>query len=199
MCSTGSSTSGVTAGPLNPGNARASTTDCESLQLSASMLHVASGLYLSGGYAKLSDNNSRDALNATLTVPGSATASGDSSFWWIQGGWQAKLNPLGSTIFWGQYLDVETGLGVAGQNVQTLAAGDVINSTGGVALIAGGNTQAWSLGISQNIDAAAMTLYMGFHNYSTEGTLINRATGVKSKANAIDDMQVFFTGATIRF
>jgi len=198
MCSTGAVNFGVTTGG-NPATDRGSNTDCESLQLSASMLHVASGLYLSGGYGKLTDNNSREALNATLTVPGSATASGDSSFWWIQGGWQAKLNPLGNTIFWGQYLDVETGLGVAGHNVQTIAATDVLNSTGGTALIAGTNTQVWSLGVSQQIDAAAMTLYMGFHNYSTEGTLIRQATGAKSKANAIDDMQIFYTGATIRF
>jgi hypothetical protein len=57
----------------------------------------------------------------------------------------------------------------------------------------------WSLGVSQQITAAAMTLYAGFHNYETSGTLIRQSSGARSAARPIDDMQLFYTGATIRF
>lgn len=117
----------------------------------------------------------------------------------MQAGWQARLNSLGNTIFWGQWTEYSTGLGVANSDVQTVAATDQLNATGGVALIAGTSSQVWSLGISQLIDAAAMTLYAGFHNYETAGTLIRQSTGARSATRPIDDMQVFYTGATIRF
>jgi hypothetical protein len=199
MCSTGEATSGSTTD-----GTRESNTDCNSLQVSASILDTSSGLYLSGGYARMDDRLSQRALNTALgnvagSIAAAGPAQGDSSAWWVQAGWQARLNPLGSTIFWGQWTEYDTGLGVASSNVQTLATGDAINATGGTALIAGTSTQVWSLGISQNIEAAAMTLYAGFHNYETSGTLIRQSTGVRSSARPIDDMQLFYTGATIRF
>ena len=199
MCSTGEATSGSTTD-----GTRESNTDCNSIQASASLLHTASGLYLSGGWAQMQDKLSQRALNTALgnnaaSIAAAGAAKGESSAWWVQAGWQARLNTLGSTIFWGQWTEYSTGLGVATSNVQTLAVGDVLNNTGGTALIAGTSTNVWSLGISQNIDAAAMTLYAGFHNYETSGTLIRQSTGARSSARAIDDMQLFYTGATIRF
>lgn len=199
MCSTGA----VTAG--SPANGtRESNVDCNSIQASGSALHVPSGLYLSGGWAQMQDKNSQRALNAALSnvaasIAAAGPAKGESAAWWVQAGWQARLNSLGNTIFWGQWTEYSTGLGVANSDVQTVAATDQLNATGGVALIAGTSSQVWSLGISQLIDAAAMTLYAGFHNYETAGTLIRQSTGARSATRPIDDMQVFYTGATIRF
>ena len=116
----------------------------------------------------------------------------------IQGGWQAKLNPLGNTIFWGQYQVMDNGLGVNNNVLQVVQAADQLNSFGTNAIISGNTLKAWSLGVSQNIDAAAMTLYAGFHNYTNDITLRNTA-GATRKSNSIDDMQLFYTGATIKF
>ena len=180
--------------------ATVSQVDCNSWQASASLLHVPTGLYVSGGGAQGTDKNAK----ATATAGGLAAAAVASvdekfGFWWIQAGWQAKLNSLGSTIFWGQYQVMDNGLGVNSNAIQTLASSDSLNSTLSTAWLAGNTVKVWSLGVSQNIDAAAMTLYAGFHNYSNEITLLTPATGVKTKANAIDDMQLFYTGATIKF
>ena len=68
-----------------------------------------------------------------------------------------------------------------------------------MAFLTGTRTGVWGGGVSQEITAAALTLYAGFHSYSTEGTLMHATTGVTRKANPIDDMQVLYTGATIRF
>ena len=45
-----------------------------------------------------------------------------------------------------------------------------------------------------------MMLYAGFHNVSTDITLGSAdARRPARKSNPIDDMQVFYTGATIKF
>ena len=205
FCSTGASGNagpgtqtqmfGGTAGP--GGTDLGSTGDCSAIQASASMLHVPTGLYVSGGFAQLDDKLSNQA--ALARTNGNQTGNGKSEFWWVQAGWQAKLNSLGNTIFWGQYVDVSAGLNAANGAVSTIAAADVLNSIGAMAIQRSASTQTWGLGVSQNIDAAAMTLYAGFHNVQTELTLGSTTSTTIRKANAIDDMQIFYTGATIKF
>ncbi len=192
MCSLGAATGTVVLPETG------SNVSCYGIQASASILHAATGLYVSGGGAQMTDNNASAALLArSAGVTGNADNS--SGAWWLQLGWQARLNGLGNTIFWGQYVEYNTGLGVNNNLLQTVAANDSINSFSAPAFLTGTRTGVWGGGVSQEITAAAMTLYAGFHTYSTEGTLMNVATGVTRKANAIDDMQVLYTGATIRF
>jgi len=188
----------VFGGTTGPGSSDlGSTGDCSAIQASASMLHVPTGLYVSGGFAQLDDKLSNQA--ALARTGGRQTGNGTSEFWWVQGGWQAKLNSLGNTIFWGQYVDVSGGLNAANGTVSVIAATDVLNSLGTAAIQRSASTQTWGLGVSQQIDAAAMTLYAGFHNVQTELMLGSTTSTARAKANAIDDMQVFYTGATIKF
>jgi hypothetical protein len=204
ICSTGASgnlQTGAMALPGTPGpngTALGSSVDCNSIQASGSLLHVPTGLYLSGGGGIVNDGNAA-AASLARTNGWQGSGDGQHTFWWVQGGWQAKLNTLGNTIFWGQYQETKTGLGSASSLVQTVAATDVLNSLGAAAIIRGTETSAWGLGVSQQIDAAAMTLYAGFYNVSTSGTLGAISSGATAKTNAIDDMQLFYTGATIRF
>ena len=204
MCSTGASGNTTTAaanmqvGAAQPGLDLGSTVSCSSITASGSLLHVPTGLYVSGGYGKMEDDNANAAALAR-TGNNQDGVGGSNSFWWIQGGWQTKLNALGNTIFWGQYVDVRTSLGTSNSLVQTVASNDVLNALGTASIIRGTDTQSWGLGVSQNIDAAAMTLYAGFHNVTTGGVLGAIATTARARTNPIDDMQVFYTGATIRF
>ena len=180
--------------------------NCDSIAASASLMHVPTGLFISGGGTQIHDKNSQQALNAASTNLAAGTNragfDGKSGIWWLMGGWEAKLNSLGKTTFWGQWVQYDNGLGVQNSVVQTVAATDVINSLGSTALLGGASTKYWGLGVSQHIDAAAMVLYAGFHSGSTEISLINRsATAInqRAKSNPIDDFQTFYTGATIRF
>jgi hypothetical protein len=203
ICSTGASgnNSNANANPTlagGPGSNLGSSISCEGIQASGSLLHVPTGLYLSGGGGIVNDGNAA-AASLARTNGWQGSGDGQHTFWWVQGGWQAKLNTLGNTIFWGQYQETKTGLGSANSLVQVVASNDVINSLGREAIIRGTETSAWGLGVSQNIDAAAMTLYAGFYNVSTSGTLGSISSGATAKTNAIDDMQLFYTGATIRF
>jgi len=204
MCSTGAAgnTGNANADPVLggtvPGRDLGSNVDCSAWQASGSLLHVPTGLYVSGGGAQLTDDNANAALVAR-TAGNQTGAKGKDGFWWIQAGWQAKLNPLGNTIFWGQLTQFNTGLGVNNSIVQVVAANDALNSLNAASVIRSTSTDIWSLGVSQNIDAAAMVLYAGFHNYTTEGTIGAIGNTARAKTRAIDDMQVFYTGATIKF
>lgn len=206
MCTTGASGNsgnnlaigGAAAG--TPSTDLGSTIDCSTITASASLMHVPTGLYVSGGWGQITDKNSGAGLLAR--APNQFGTSGTHESWWVQAGWQAKLTSLGNTIFWGQYQEYSTGAGVASNVTQTIAGTDPLVASTGVALgtsvIRSASTQVWGGGVSQNIDAAAMTLYAGFYNYSTELTLGSAAGTARAKTN-VDDMQVFYTGATIRF
>ena len=205
FCTTGASGNNANAGANaivggGPGNDLGSSISCDSIQASGSLLHVPTGLYLSGGIGILNDKNGAQAALAR-TNGNQGGASGQSTAWYVQAGWQAKLNSLGNTIFWGQWTEFNTGLNSANNIVSTVAGTDVLAQGTGFAnsIIRSTSTQVWSLGVSQEITAAAMTLYAGFHNMSTEGVLGNVTSANRVKTNAIDDMQVFYTGATIKF
>jgi hypothetical protein len=186
------------SGPAN--TSLDSAVDCSSFSGSASIMHVPSGVYLSGGYGQLEDKN-RKTLASTLSAGLSARVKETDSSWWVQAGWVAKLNALGSTTFWANYASYESHGNIRNQAFEGIGANDVLNSFAGVATInvlkAESNT--WSVGVTQDISAASMKIYAGYLSSSADLTLINRATSETRKSNPIDDFGVFFTGATIRF
>lgn len=188
-----------------PGNDAGSNTVCSAIQAGASLMHTPTGLYISAGGGQSEDHNLQAAFQQRSGLLGLANRPGGdpkSGSWYVQAGWEASLSTLGKTTFWGQYVAHNVGLGVLGSLVQTLAANDPINSLGQTALLGGSNATAWSLGIAQNIDAADMTLYLGYQRASTEISLISQsptATITRARSNPIDDFHALYTGATIRF
>ena len=210
MCSLGSVGNDPVAGanPIvggGPGNDAGSNTACTAIQVGASLMHTPTGLYITAGGGQSDDHKSQAAFQQRSGLLGLANRPGNdpkSGSWYVQAGWEASLSTLGKTTFWGQYVAHNVGLGVFGSLVQTLAANDTINSLGETALLGGSNAGAWSLGITQNIDAADMALYLGYQRASTEISLISqspRATRTRAMSNPIDDFQALYTGATIRF
>ncbi len=81
-------------------------------------MHVPTGLYVAGGWAEWTDNNRRK-------ITGLSTYNVDDTddFWYVQVGWQAKLNSLGNTIFWGQYMEKNDGLNVNGGAPSSVTGG----------------------------------------------------------------------------
>ena len=106
---------------------------------SASILHVASGLFLTGAYVS-QDNGD--------------TSSRDTTLWYVQGGISKNWTGLGKTSLYGEYAQVEDSL--LSPNYTTKAFQGF------------GNAEVWGLGVVQHIDAAAMELYLSYRNYSGE-------------------------------
>jgi predicted porin len=83
---------GVGGDPLNHTEA-----DCNHWTAAASVLHVPTGLFLSGGYVSFTDNNR------------AVTLDDNDEAWWVHGGIEQKYFALGKTTLYGEYGEQENG------------------------------------------------------------------------------------------
>ena len=142
---------------------------------SASVLHVATGLYLTGTYV--------DRDNDTAGVP-------NTTLWYVQAGISKNWTGLGNTVLYGEYARVDDGIICGAGACQPFGgnASDIIDSS---------KATVWGLGVVQHIDAAAMELYLAYRRYSAEvhspeGNFIEGTESYNS-------MDVVVGGARIRF
>lgn len=148
--------------------------DCEWWGGAATVQHAPTGLYVYGGYGQTIDHN------VTLMQ---ATAEETSSMWFVQGGIEQKWLPLGKTTVFGEYRHDDLG----SRADKTLTVG----STSGY--LREGNVNFWAAGVVQNIDAAAMDLYVIYRH--ADGDLTNAAGATKE----LDAFDMVITGARIQF
>jgi hypothetical protein len=178
------------------------------LGFSASILHVGSGLFLQGSHITFRRANLDNAKPTPLS-PNTAQDGGydTGTLWHVQGGIAKNWTGLGNTALYGEYAQ--------GRNLQRtfspvtdqIAAGDIvfftdtkgdnIVSPAAIQAVNGSNVYTmWGLGVVQNIDAAAMELYLAFRNHS-----LNR-NGESTGANAgvaVNDIQTVMGGVRIAF
>jgi hypothetical protein len=145
---------------------------------SASVLHVASGLFLTGAYVDRDNDNGHS--NTTL--------------WYLNGGIAKNWTGLGNTVFYGEYARVNDGVNgciVGGSN--TLPSCDSAADFGVTSgTITGSEATIWGLGVVQNIDSAAMEIYLSYRRYEAE---LNTTAGTTH----FNDMDVVVGGARLRF
>ena len=106
---------------------------------SASVMHVPTGLFVSGGYG---DINSNDAF---VSQKG----------WWAIAGIQKNYFGPGATTFYGEYGAVD----FDNESID-LVRGRIGDRMDG---------DYWGLGVVQTIDAAAMDLYLQYRKYNLDG------------------------------
>jgi hypothetical protein len=113
--------------------------DIEPNQLkgSASILHVSSGLFLTGAFVH-QDND--------------VAGADDTRLWYLQGGISKNWTGLGNTVLYGEYARVDDG-------VQAVANG----GTGAVGTDS--RVNMWGIGVVQHIDAAAMEVFLAYKNF----------------------------------
>jgi hypothetical protein len=167
-------------------NSGGSDVSCDEIGLSASIIHVPTGLFVTGAYGQKTDDNRR-------LVVGLANARDKDEFYHINAGIEQKFNALGKTTIYGEYFSGDYG-------TVTTNAGAGLNSTlrsaatlGLGGNIASTNIDMFGFGVNQFIDAAAMDLYVAYRNYGID---VTSTTGGKSQ---IEDIQTIVTGARIQF
>ena len=136
---------------------------------SLAVKHVPSGIFVQGHYA----------WSDYRTSAGNA-ADKTQSNWLIQGGVAKNWFGPGDTALYVEY-------GEGKDNVFETAA--TLATVG-----AGSSSSLWGLGINQKIDAAAMEIYAGWRRFSLSTT-----PAVAAGAAGLDDIDIVFTGARIRF
>ena len=192
-----------------------SDVDCGALGLSASAMHVPTGLYIAGSYGMLKDDNRRELFD--IQTSGLIDNAKDKDeFWYVQAGIERNWLGIGKSTFYGEYFHGNTGAGLNGGNVRnvgafipppTLGPGDTYTSD---LWVAKSEVDMWGLGYVQTIDAAAMDLYINFRQYSGNATGVFRTqvfeegeeleeTTIGSGKVKFDDFSAVMAGAIIRF
>lgn len=108
---------------------------------SLAAMHVASGLFIQGHYAR------SEFLNGT-----------DASFWMVQGGITKNWFGLGNTSFYGEYGEA-TDFGKAGSTAAPFNPPDPLTTT---------QVDFFGLGAVQQIDAAAMEVFLGWRRFEVD-------------------------------
>jgi hypothetical protein len=147
--------------------------DCHQIGMSASAMHIPTGLFAYGAYGVKSDDNAPDGEDD------------DSSFWYIQAGIEKKWLPYGATTAFAEFERFDTGF-------NRVIAG------GGIGSFSSATVEMWGIGVNQHFESAALDVYVKYNNYSAsaDNLIGNGFTGQDVDFN---DFSTIYTGARIQF
>lgn len=159
-------------------------------QIGAFVQHVPTGLFVYAAYGH--ENN--DADNATsIDVDGGpsfgpfAHGAHDNDHWYVKAGLRRKWHALGHTVLYGEYGRYSDMYHPAFDALKLIS--DDIN--------VGSEMTSWGIGVVQEIDAAAMSLWLTYRNYS--GDLDISLNGVGTANVEFEDLHIVKFGALINF
>jgi hypothetical protein len=150
----------------------ATNQNCEWFGGGATIMHAPTGLYVYGAYGQTLDHGVQAI---------SPTAEDTSTTWFIQGGIEQKWITLGKTTVFGEYRHDDLG---SRTGKTLLTANDYVHD---------GNANFWAAGVVQNIENAAMDVYVQYRH--ADGDLTSSAGGSVS----LDAFDMVITGARIEF
>jgi hypothetical protein len=178
---------------------RGSETDL--FQVGASIMHKPSGLGIYGLYQH--EDNSGKVINfgdadccpqdpsddRVFNTP-------DSDVWYVKPFWRKAWSPIGATVLYGEYGEYQDQFGgLVGQSLSDLGAqGDPYDENLGIysvpgcqdvyeCFVTGSEVQRWGLGLVQEIDPAAMHLWVRWQHQELEVDFL----GVGGKCGGSDD------------
>ncbi|MFA5897945.1 MAG: porin [Hyphomicrobium sp.] len=137
----------------------------EYFQVGAYLEHVPTGLFVYGAYG-----------NAKFD-----STAGDSDTYYVKAGLRERWTPLGHTVLYGEYENNQAGGAAFVQQP--------LNGAGVKQAATSSDFDLWGLGVVQEIDAAAMSLWLSYRHieYSDDSTV------------AYEDFQYIKAGALINF
>jgi hypothetical protein len=149
----------ATSGPGQPA-------DTQYFQAGAFVMHVPTGLFAYGAYGNLDSDG----------------VSAQSETWYGKVGLRSRLSALGHTVFYGEYLNNKDG----GVGVVTSSSSEVFEF-GAVSFgrqddqfITGSDMDVWGVGLVQEIDAAAMSVWVKYRHSSADASFGQSCTTVSN-------------------
>lgn len=172
----GESTDATNSGSCTkfPGSGTSGGRECQWWGGAATIQHKPTGLFVYGGYGEQQD----DVVQSAFGV----TADDENTTWFVQGGIEQKFFPLGKTTLFGEYRKDEAG---TPESARTL--------TGAVDSIRNSDIDFYAAGVVQNIENAAMDLYIIYRH--AEGDV----TDFGGTTTSLDDFDMVISGARIQF
>jgi len=177
--------------------------DATAHQVGATFMHVPSGLGIYGEYEY------GDANTSTAATPGGASVP-NQDVWYLKPFIKRSWNPLGSTVFYGEYGQYNDQFGgIAGVSVCAagFTPGTNVGAFCGAALgnavtVTGSQMERWGLGVVQEIDSAAMHVFGRWQHQSADIDFVgtNLITGGRQNINqGFEDLDIFQLGGIIFF
>lgn len=154
-------------GPLPPGSKK----DSKFFQAGGYLQHVASGLFVHAAYGH--EDNSDTAVGPGLLMPP------DSHHWYVKAGIRRAWTPLGATIVYGDYAEYIDQVGPGALNLRVESS--TFRRSGAT--------------IAQEIDAAAMTIYLKYDHYEAEVS----GNSLNENLTGLEDADFVSLGALINF
>jgi hypothetical protein len=187
--------------PLLPATApktdRLADTDRRQWLSSASIMHIATGLFVSGTWNQYQfhGDNALELfdLNPLVNRP-------NIDLWWVDGGIQKNWTGWGNTTFYGEYGHVQDG--VTGLVVNGATTAGALAGLGAQGVVADSGLNWWGLGAVQHVDAAAMDLYIGYRRYSASaffGPSVTQNLSAIQIPGGIEDIWYVQAGARLQF
>jgi predicted porin len=182
---------------VSPKTGQLNDTDRRAWLSSASLMHIATGLFVSGTWTQYQFHGANALeifdLNPFISRP-------DINLWWVDAGIQKNWTGWGNTTFYGEYGRVDDG--ITGLVVSGATAAGALAGLGGQGVIVDSDMSWWGLGAVQTIDAAAMDLYIGYRRYSADAFFGNSVTlGLPAVQipGGMEDIWYIQAGARIQF
>lgn len=153
-------------------------------QIGAYVQHVPTGLFVYGAYGHENNDNSRMSAADGFQV-GFAP---DNNHWYLKAGLRRKWNTLGHTVLFGEYAQRDD-----------MYSADLLDASNGNPFdsnqTADSEMRQWGLGVVQEIDAAAMSMWLVYRNFDAEIT----GNGAGGRKIDFDEMHIVKFGALINF
>jgi hypothetical protein len=188
----------LVAGP--PGD-RLSDTQRRHWLSSASALHVASGLFVSGSFLQYEyhGTNAHEIfdLDPNRNRP-------NTTLWWIDAGIEKNWTGWGATTFYAEYGRIGDGMTGLLAAAPGTTGGLILSGLGPIGargVVADSEMTWWGLGVVQKVDAAATDLYLAYRQYSA--TIVMGDSAFAGAAEQIpqglNDIWYIQAGARIQF
>lgn len=139
-------------------------------QVGAYIEHVPTGLFAYGAYQNIKGDYK----------PLGVSGTDDHNVWYGKVGLRERWTPLGHTVLYGEYERFDDG-----------ASFNALSFGGSAAI--GSEVNLWGLGVVQEIDAAAMSVFLSYRHLDGDADLANGGTA------QFDDFQYVKAGALINF
>jgi predicted porin len=150
-------------------NANIIQKDSNVFQVGGYIQHLATGLFVHAAYGREDNSGTRIAVGTGTPL--------DSDHWYVKAGLRQKWTALGATVLFADYAEYNDQLG-----------------TDAIALGAtSGTLERYGFGISQEIDAAAMSIYLKYQHADAE------ITGIPAAIGGLDNLGLISVGGIFNF
>lgn len=156
--------------------------------LSGSLMHLESGLYVSGAWGTLHDAGLDDLYGRNVDE--------NTSFYTVQAGLERKFFPIGKTTIFGEYFQLDRGAGF----VASGSTASILNAASlgtGLSEVSNSQIRGWGVGVNQNLNQA-IDIYLSYRHVDLSVATTNASGTAHANAN-LDPFQAVMAGAQIKF